>query len=32
MWLTTDYPWDGNPFLGIFHRTAARALVARVST
>lgn len=27
LWLTTDYPWPGDPVGGIFHRTAARALV-----
>ena len=27
LWLTTDYPWPGDPVGGIFHRTAARGLV-----
>ena len=27
LWLTTDYPWPGDPVGGIFHRTAARCLV-----
>jgi teichuronic acid biosynthesis glycosyltransferase TuaC len=27
LWLTTDYPWQGDPVGGIFHRTAARCLV-----
>lgn len=27
VWLTTDYPWQESPILGVFHRTSARALV-----
>lgn len=27
LWLTTEYPWQGDPVGGIFHRTAARCLV-----
>jgi teichuronic acid biosynthesis glycosyltransferase TuaC len=27
VWLTTAYPWSGDPVAGIFHRTAARSLI-----
>lgn len=27
LWLTTQYPWPGDPIGGTFHRTAARSLV-----
>lgn len=29
MWLTSEYPWDESPILGVFHGTSARALVRR---